>query len=246
MPRLSIALLDSLRLQLDGRSVTEFESDKVRALLAYLALESDRPIPRETLAGLLWPERPERLARHDLSQALYNLRSILGDQATGAPFFIATRQTVQFNPLCDHWLDVTAFTGLIEACKQHPHRRLELCSPCLERLHQAVELYHAELLAGFSLVAGLPFEEWLLFHRERLHQLAVGGLRKLVRCHERHAEHGQALHYARRFVALDPYQEEAHRQVMRALAATGQRNLALLQYKACYRLLEDELGVEPE
>jgi predicted ATPase/DNA-binding SARP family transcriptional activator len=246
MARLSIALLGPLRLQLDGEPVIGFESDKVRALLAYLALESDRPIPRQSLTGLLWPERPERLARHDLSQALYNLRSTLGDQATAPPFIIVTRQTVQFNPLSDHWLDVTAFIGLIEACKQHAHRRLDLCEPCIERLHQLIHIYEGDVLEGFYCDDSLPFEEWLFFQRERFHQLAVNGLRNLVRCHERRGEHRQALTYARHFVALEPYDEAAHRQMMRALAATGQRNMALRQYKACHRFLEAELGVEPE
>ena len=60
MARLSISLLGTFQVLLYGQAVTGFESDKVRALLAYLALESDRPHRREALAGLLWPERPER------------------------------------------------------------------------------------------------------------------------------------------------------------------------------------------
>ena len=58
MAHLSISLLGTFQVILDGKQVTAFESDKVRALLAYLAVESDRPHRRETLACLLWPERP--------------------------------------------------------------------------------------------------------------------------------------------------------------------------------------------
>lgn len=39
-----------------GRLADQFRSDKSRALLAYLAMESDRPQPRDTLAALLWGE----------------------------------------------------------------------------------------------------------------------------------------------------------------------------------------------
>ncbi|MGD9146963.1 MAG: alpha/beta hydrolase, partial [Anaerolineae bacterium] len=60
MARLSICLLGPLQVTLDGKPVTSFESDKVRALLAYLAVEVGQPHRREKLAGLLWPDRPER------------------------------------------------------------------------------------------------------------------------------------------------------------------------------------------
>ena len=63
MGHLSICLLGPLRVTIDEEPATGFESDKVRALLAYLAVEAGYPQRRETLAGLLWPDWPERAAR---------------------------------------------------------------------------------------------------------------------------------------------------------------------------------------
>jgi DNA-binding SARP family transcriptional activator len=60
MAHLLLALLGPFQVTLAGEPVTSFESDKVRALLAYLAVEADRPHRRESLAGLLWPDWPER------------------------------------------------------------------------------------------------------------------------------------------------------------------------------------------
>ena len=74
MARLSIRLLGPFEVALDGEPVTGFVSDKVRALLAYLAVEADRPHRRETLAGLLWPDVPEQSARTSLRTALANVR----------------------------------------------------------------------------------------------------------------------------------------------------------------------------
>jgi len=82
MNRLSLTLLGAFQTTLGGDPVTAFESDKVRALLAYLAIESDHSHRRKTLVGLLWPERSERSARHNLSQALSNLRRALGDEGS--------------------------------------------------------------------------------------------------------------------------------------------------------------------
>ena len=50
--RLCLRFLGSLDVTLDGVPVTGFATDKVRALLAYLVVEADRPLRRELLAGL--------------------------------------------------------------------------------------------------------------------------------------------------------------------------------------------------
>jgi DNA-binding SARP family transcriptional activator len=77
MARLSICLLGSFEVRLDGKVLTSFESDKVRALLAYLAVEVGHSQPREKLASLLWPERPEQAARSNLAHALTVLRQAI-------------------------------------------------------------------------------------------------------------------------------------------------------------------------
>ena len=80
--RLDISLLGPFDVRLDGQPVTNFASDKMRALLAYLAARPDRPHRREALAGLLWPESPERAARASLRNILPRLRRLLGDLDT--------------------------------------------------------------------------------------------------------------------------------------------------------------------
>jgi DNA-binding SARP family transcriptional activator len=77
MARMSIYLLRPLCVTLDGEPITAFESDKVRALLAYLAVETGQPHRCERLAGLLWSDLPERSARTNLRAALFNLRSAM-------------------------------------------------------------------------------------------------------------------------------------------------------------------------
>ena len=53
MTRLTVRLLGSFQANLDGKPVTLFESDKVRALLAYLMVESGEVHRRDKLAGML-------------------------------------------------------------------------------------------------------------------------------------------------------------------------------------------------
>ena len=106
MPRLTLSFLGCFQVSLDDRPVTDFKSNKVRALLAYLAVEADRPHRREALAGLLWPDWPDRDALSNLRYALASLRRTLGDHTAEPPFLLITPHTIQFNPASDHWLDV--------------------------------------------------------------------------------------------------------------------------------------------
>jgi len=137
MTRLCLRLLGAPEATLDGQPVTRFDSAKVRALLAYLVVESDRPHRREILATLLWPDQPESVARTNLRNALSNLRGAIGDRARerdGAPLILlVTRESVQFNCDSDCWVDVRAFQTLIE--------RRPLGLPDTGHLAEAVSLY---------------------------------------------------------------------------------------------------------
>ena len=133
MPRLCLNLLGTFQAILDDAPITNFESDKVRALLAYLAVESDRPQRRETLAGLLWPDMGERDARTNLRQALANMRKVLGDREAAQPFIKVTRQTIQFNAGSQTRVDVRDFIGAVLEASTHNHTSLQDCPDCTSR-----------------------------------------------------------------------------------------------------------------
>jgi DNA-binding SARP family transcriptional activator len=245
MARLSLSFLGTFEVTLAGQPVTTLKYDKVRALLAYLAVEANRPHLRGALAGLLWPEGPEAKARHNLSQALLTLQQAIADPQATPPCLIVTRQALQFNPAGDYDLDVTTFTSLLAACKVHDHRRLSACDACLERLARGLALYRGDFLAGFCAGDALPFEEWVLVQRERLERQAVEALGHLAVAYGERGEYQAALLYAWRRVELDPWHEEACRDLMRLLALSGQREAALAHYEACRERLAAELGMEP-
>jgi len=242
---LALSVLGPLQISLDGQPVSGFESSKVRALLAYLAVDPDSAHSRDALIGLLWPERPERAARSNLSQALANLRQVLGDRKIQAPFLLINAAAIQFNCQSDYWLDLRHFDALLAACDRHPHRGKERCHACLHRLAEAASLYRGSFLDHFPLGSSVAFEEWVLMKRERLQQLALSALGRLAEGRLRQGEPEQAYAYAVRQLELDPWREEAHRQAMRALALRGERTMALEQYARCRQVLRVELGVEP-
>jgi predicted ATPase/DNA-binding SARP family transcriptional activator/uncharacterized protein HemY len=190
-----------------------------------------RPHSRETLAGLLWGDKPEANAKASLRKALSGLRKLFDDA------LIITRQTVAFNRDSSYWLDVEVFESAL--AEDEP------ASEELRPLREAVELYRGDFLEGLSVRQALGFEEWALSERERLRQLVIQALQCLsVACGTR-GEYDAGIEYTNRLLALEPWQEEAHRQLMILLNRSGQRNAALAQYETCRQLLAEELGVEP-
>lgn len=241
---LTVTLLGAFAVSVDGQAANHFAYDKVRALLAYLAVEPAVPHRRETLLALLWPELPEHAARHNLSQALLTLRQVLHD-ASGPPFLLVDRNTVQRNPFASWHVDLAVFHRELAACAAHPHARPELCPACAAWRQAAVARYGGDFLKGVTVRDSAAWEEWMTVTREHAHRNALDALAALIRFHSWRGETEQALGYARRQLALEPWREETHQTVMQLLAHSGQRSAALAQYAICCRILLAEFGAEP-
>lgn len=245
MARLVVRLLGGFRVELDGEPVYGFETDKARALLVYLMVEADRPHRRESLAGLLWPERPNASARSSLRHALFRVRQALvvrdppgrttpALDRTGResnPFLFVTPMDVQFNRASDCCLDVVELQSLA-ARPGAPDQLLP-------------EAFCGEFLAGFSMPDSEPFEAWMLGKQEYYHRLALDILAAQNAVFEILGQYEKAITAARLQLKLEPWLEEAHRRCMRGLAMAGRRDEALRQYEVCCRALKSELGVEP-
>ena len=167
---------------------------------------------------------------------MYNLRSKLGD--AGSSLIRTTHLEIGLDGETDFWLDVEAFEEALRAGSGG-----EVADP--HHLSTAVQLYRGELLAGFFVKECPEFEDWLVTEQTRLREAAVEGLRRLIENYRRRGEYRFGVHYARRLVAIEPLSEDAHRELMRLFALSGQRNRALAHYEELLNLLREELGVEP-
>lgn len=239
MNTLAIRLLGQFQAEIAGQPLQDLQTNKVRALLAYLAVEADRPARRETLAGMFWPEFTESRARANLSQALFTLRQSIGDDSAVQPFLLVTSDTIQFAPDSHLWVDARHFSAGVLANK-HAATQTRI-----RELAAAAALYEGEFLEHFSLRGCPAFEIWCLTLRERLHRQASAALTQLVDFYERQAAYETALNYASRLVALDGWREEAHVALMRLLALSSRRSEALAQYETCHRVLAENLGIAP-
>jgi len=245
MSHLSLFLLGPFQATLDGEPVTHFESNKVRALLAYLVAERQRPHSRHVLAGLLWPDRPNSIALRNLRQALHNLRRAIRDRGASSPFLLVTRDTVQFNVRSDCWVDVAEFQRHIAASESTNPPGDAQAAHHLDRMKSAIALRRGPFLEGLSVRGSAPFEEWMLLKRESYDRQTSSLLQRMADLHQRRGEFAYASDIVRRRLELEPWHEAIHRQLMYLLALDGRRSAALAQYKTCQHILAEELGVEP-
>lgn len=235
MTQLHICLLGQPRILLNAQPVASVYYNKVQALLFYLVTEAAQPHPRRVLAGLLWPDMPAQQALHNLRQALLTLRRSLPVPAGGEPFLTITRQYVQWNRASTYTLDVEQFLALVQA------------SPHLTAAQgkAAMALYQGDFLHQFVLDGNEAFEEWVTLWREQLHIQMMDLLYALWSRAEQQGEQTDAVAFARHALRLEPWNEEAHRTLMRIYAARSQRSAALAQYNTCVEVLQRELGLEP-
>ena len=225
MTHLSLAFLGTFQASLADQPITHFRSSNVQGLLVFLVLQPGRAVTRNVLATLFWPDEPDHRARANLRQSLYQLRKLLEEGA--GSFLAVTRQTVTFNPGSDYRCDVHDFSHALE--------RGELVT--------AADLYRGDLLPGFTCDSP-EFEDWLRGERERLHGLALSALQRLAGRYLRNGHVAKAQEIARRQLALEPWSETAHRQLIEALARAGHRTAALAQVERCRAILAEELGVD--
>lgn len=238
MPQLTLYLLGSPRLERDGQPV-EVDTRKAIALMAYLAV-TRQSHSRDALAALLWPDYDQTHARGALRRTLSALNKALAGE-----WLDVDRETIGLQAEANIWLDVAEFQRRLAACRSHPHPADAICPNCLPPLTEAVTLYRDDFLAGFTLRDSPDFDEWQYFQSESMRRELAGALENLVRCHTLNQQFDPAITYARRWLALDPLHEEAHRELMRLYTWAGERGAALRQYRECVRVMDQELGVSP-
>lgn len=239
MAELNIYLFGAPRIEREDKAVI-LDRNKALALLAYLAVEGGGH-RRETLAALFWPEYDHEKSFAYLRRTLWALNDALGEG-----WVVADREQIELRRRGGLRLDVWQFHSLLAESGGHGHPASDFCPKCIAPLEQAVTLYRGDFLAGFSLRDSAGFDEWQFFKSDQLKGELASGLQRLAKAYLAEDAENEAIVTARRWLALDLLNEDAHRLLMVIYSKAGQRNAALRQYLDCQRVLQAELGVEPE
>jgi Tol biopolymer transport system component/DNA-binding SARP family transcriptional activator len=224
----SFCVLGTLALDAPGAAAV-LRTRKAIALLAFLALQPDRRARREQLAQMLWPRVDKDAARTSLRQLLAGLRKAGGESA---PLIEAE----------DDWLALAHDVHVDAIAFEAAAARGDVAGAA-----EAVSLYRGALLAEGLSVDSAEFDEWLDQERARLCRLAVAAMERVAGAAIRgDFDRGEGQAAAEQAVTLDPYNEQAHRQLMELQTLNGRPDLALLHYAALVETLRRELQVAPD
>jgi DNA-binding SARP family transcriptional activator len=224
---LTLCLFGGLSLSNPGSGIPTRANQRRRlALLAILGVSSGKPVSRDKLALLLWPDADGEHARHLLSDSIYVLRSALGDG-----IIVASGENVAIN-LEMVRIDVVEFARAIE--------RGDYAS--------AVEIRNGggPFLDGIHLPDSLEFERWVEGVRTDLTSVYHDALRKLARACIAVGDHQGAATWWRRVATEDPLSSSAALELMRALDAAGDRGAALSFARVYENLVRSELDSLPD
>ena len=209
----------------DGRPVESIVHQSRRmALLAYLGAATPRGAQRrDKLVTLFWPESDETRARAALNQALYVLRSRLGD------VFVSRGNDEVALDAAAVWCDAAAFEDLLDS----------------GRADEALALYRGDLLDGFFISNAPEFERWVDEERQRLRHRASEGAWALADACAGRSEVVEAERWARRAADLLPGDEAVVRRLMLFFRGLGDRAAAIRAYEAFVWRLAQEYELEP-
>ena len=218
-----VGLLDGFSLDVGGRGSGSGTADLprgVQRLVARLSLVG-RP-SRAAIAGELWPDVPEEHAHGSLRSALWRLHKAVPGlvDTSGGALGLAAGVRV------DVW-EFTAWAARVLDPGAGPESLL---------VHEVT--LEGELLPGW-------YEDWVLLERERLRQLRTRALEVLADRLVCAGRLGEAIDVAFAAVRGEPLRESAHRVLVRAHLAEGNRAEAIREYERFCTMLADELGVQP-
>ena len=238
MDELQLCLFGIPRIEYQGRPI-RIERRKAIALAAYLALAGKRH-SRDVVADLLWPDLDREHGRSALRSTLRALTA-----AIPAVWIEADRTSLVLKRDAV-WVDVHVFTSLLSGNQAHGHSADLVCDQCVPLYSQALELYQAEFMAGFSLSDSPDYDDWQMSQREWLRREVAEVYRRLAGYYAERERYDHAIKFALQWLSIDTFHEPAHRQLMRLYAANGQRAEALRQYHQAVAILDTELATPPE
>ena len=235
-PTLTVYMLGPFRTSLNDRAIESWPSGRGRAVFKYLLTHRHKPMPRDMLMDVFWPDADPEAARNNLHVALHGLRQTLRG-VDDTPVVVFDRGAYRLNPELTVWVDVEEFERHYKTAG-----RLQTAGQLIGAIAEyeaAINLYQDDFFIDD------PYEEWPVLTRERLRVMFLEALDRLSQIYFAQGQYGACASLCHRIVEHDNCREDAHCRLMRCYSRQGQRPLALRQYQICAEALRTELDVEP-
>lgn len=238
MSLVNIHLFGKFEIDTGGQPYHCFHSQKALELFCFLLLFSNQPHHREKLADMFWGERCVADSRKYFRKTLWQLQSALNQlPVSGINEHLSVESNwLQYIQNDDIFLDVMEIEKVYTSLKDK--RVSNLTQEEFFAAKNAEALYKGDLLEGCS-------QEWCLYERERLKEMYIVILDKMMGYCENNCDYELGISYGKKILAADGMRENTHLRLMRLYYLSGDRTSAIRQYETCRKMLKEEFGVDP-
>ena len=235
-PSLAVYCLGPFEVHQNDDPIGDWLSSKGKSVFKYLVTHRQRPVAKEVLMELFWPDAKPRCARNSLNVAIYRMRQALSTQPAFS-HVLYQNDCYLLNPDLDVWIDFEAFDKHIANARLWERR--EEVAQAMREYAAAEALYRGEFLEEDR------YESWIVPQRQSLQEDYLKALERLGRYYFEQGDYDACVAMCSKILSVDACQEGAHRQMMRCYSRQKRSNLAVRQFQRCVRVLEKELGVVP-
>ena len=234
---LAIYCFGPFRVYQNNELVTEWKSLKGYSILKYLVTHRHKPVAKDILMDVFWPDADPVAARRNLHQAIYALRQILNQAPPNLQQIQFEDDCYLLNPKLDVWIDLEEFERHVQA-----GRHLEATG---RRVEAMTEYVVAESLYQGDFLEEDLYEDWPRSQREYLRSTYLDLAERLTAYYVKKGQFHATVTLCHKILERDHCHEESHRRLMQCYLALGQRHLAIRQYQTCVQLLKEELDLTP-
>jgi DNA-binding SARP family transcriptional activator len=198
-------LFGSFKMTIEGKEITEKElkTRKISGILKYILVHADKPVSRETLAAIFWPESDAKAAYASLRVALYELRKILArlDLSFEGENALIIESKTGFEIAADNVIqtDIQEFTALYQRYKKGELSPSEI---------EAALLRMNGLYTGDFLEDSL-YDDWISLMREQYKSIFVETSYALSLLLMKKATFHEAEIVLNKHMTIDPFDEKA-------------------------------------
>ncbi len=238
-PRLRVRTLGATAVEsLEGPIGGAWLDQRAGQLLKFLVAERRRAVAVDEIGESIWPGSDYAVGasvRYYVHTLRRRLEPRRGSREPSA-FIVSGGGTYRLQ-LAHVDLDADDFEAHVRAGLAAPETGLQAGA---EQLERGLAIYAGDFLAE------LPYAEWAVPERHRLHDLACVGLRRLAEIRLELGAPDGAVRALERLATLQPWDEDVHRQLMELDIARGRRSDAVRRYAALRSRLRSTFGHDPD
>lgn len=202
----------------DGKKVF-FPYAKINALIYYTIV--NKVVSRDEIAGLLWPDENEKVAKKNLRNALYQAKKTLDCE-----FIISPKKSILvLNEELNIKTDIHSF---------------------IEKPESNLDLYDGDFLNGFFLKEADSYEFWITKMRNYYQDEFISTCFNKIEEDINNSTYDDVEKNINRLTEIDEFDERNYRLLMKYYQKTNRHEKVIETYYDLSKHFQEELGVDPD